>query len=109
MRHSTQSSIRRDLRNSAGEFLGVRDQDLAGDCGGAYVSFWLESAAVTVAILALPTRGQVLGKAVFRLMATVLGVTASIVIVGTFAQTEALLLLCLPSRHGSEFVSMRSA
>jgi multidrug efflux pump subunit AcrA (membrane-fusion protein) len=62
-----------------------------------YAGFWLElesasTAATTVAILALPTRGQVLGKAIFQLIATVLGVTASITIVGTFAQTEALLL-----------------
>ena len=57
-----------------------------------YVSFWLEleapsSAAPTVAILALPTRGQALEKAVFRLIATVLGVAASITIVSIFAQT----------------------
>ncbi len=62
-----------------------------------YVSFWLEleapsSAALTVTILALPTRGQVLEKAVFRLIATVLGVAASIAIVGMFTQTEILLL-----------------
>jgi uncharacterized membrane protein YccC len=62
-----------------------------------YVGFWLEleapsSAALTVTILALPTRGQVLEKAVFRLIATVLGVAASIAIVGMFVQTEILLL-----------------
>jgi uncharacterized membrane protein YccC len=62
-----------------------------------YVGFWLEleapsSAAVTVAILALPSRGQVMGKAAFRLMATVVGVTASIAIVGLFTQSGALLL-----------------
>jgi Fusaric acid resistance protein family len=58
-----------------------------------HVGFWLEldsasTAATTVAILALPTRG----KALFRLIATVLGVIASISIVGIFAKTEALLL-----------------
>jgi uncharacterized membrane protein YccC len=62
-----------------------------------YVGFWLEleapsSAALTVTILALSTRGQVLEKAVFRLIATVLGVAASIAIVGMFAQTEIPLL-----------------
>src|SRR6266478_1915270 len=62
-----------------------------------YVGFWLEleapsSAALTVTVLALPTRGQVMEKAVFRLIATVLGVAASIAIVGMFAQTEILLL-----------------
>ena len=50
-------------------------------------SFWLElevpsTAAVTVAILAEPTRGRALEKAFFRLIATVIGVTAAIAIVG---------------------------
>lgn len=62
-----------------------------------YAGFWLQldaasSAAVTVAILAVPTRGQTLEKAGFRLIATVIGVTASIVIVGIFAQARDLLL-----------------
>ncbi len=62
-----------------------------------YVSFWLEldspsTAAVTVAILALPTRGQGMEKAVYRLLATVIGVAASIAIAGIFSQTDALLL-----------------
>jgi uncharacterized membrane protein YccC len=60
-------------------------------------SFWLEleapaSAAVTVAILAEPTRGRALEKALFRLIATVIGVTAAIVIVALFSQTRDLLL-----------------
>ena len=43
-------------------------------------SFWLEleapsAAAVTVAILAEPTRGRALGEALFRLIAPVIGVT----------------------------------
>ena len=62
-----------------------------------YAGFWLEleapsSAAITVAILALPTRGQVMEKAVFRLIATIVGVTASIAIVGLFTQLSDLLL-----------------
>jgi len=62
-----------------------------------YVSFWLEleapaSAAITVAILALPTRGLGLDKAVFRLLATVLGVASSFVIVGVFAQSDMIML-----------------
>ncbi|APG13105.1 hypothetical protein BKD09_32645 [Bradyrhizobium japonicum] len=61
-----------------------------------YVSFWLElespsSAAVTVAILALPTRAQGMEKAGYRLLATAIGVIASIAIAGTFSQTGALL------------------
>jgi uncharacterized membrane protein YccC len=60
-----------------------------------YVGFWLQleaasSAAVTVAILGLPSRGQVLAKATFRLAATVVGVAASITIVALFNQTGAL-------------------
>ncbi|MBJ7401930.1 MAG: FUSC family protein [Bradyrhizobium sp.] len=48
-----------------------------------YASFWLQlevpsSAAIKVAILALPTRGQGLEKAGFRLFATAIGVAASI-------------------------------
>jgi uncharacterized membrane protein YccC len=62
-----------------------------------YMAFWLEleapsSAAVTVAILALPSRGQVMEKAGFRLIATVVGVAASIAIVGLLTQSGALLL-----------------
>jgi uncharacterized membrane protein YccC len=70
-----------------------------------YISFWLEleapsSAAVTVAILALPTRGQVLEKAVFRLIATVIGVAASIAITGLFVQTGSLLLVAFAAWLG---------
>jgi uncharacterized membrane protein YccC len=54
-----------------------------------YVAFWLQlggaySAAVTVAILAQPTRGAALAKAVNRIAATFLGATMSIVIAGLF-------------------------
>jgi uncharacterized membrane protein YccC len=63
-----------------------------------FVSFWLQlevptSAAVTVAILAEPTRGQALDKAAFRLTATILGVIASIAITGLFSQTRDLMLV----------------
>lgn len=65
-----------------------------------YASFWLQleapsSAAITVAILALPTRGQGLEKAGFRLLATAIGVAASIGIAGFFSQTNGLLLAVL--------------
>jgi uncharacterized membrane protein YccC len=61
-------------------------------------SFWLEleapaSAAITVAILAESTRGPALEKAGFRLVATIVGVTAAIVIVGLFSQARDLMLL----------------
>ncbi|WP_128923474.1 FUSC family protein [Bradyrhizobium guangxiense] len=65
-----------------------------------YVSFWLElespsSSALTVAILALPTRGQGMEKAGYRLFATAIGVVASIAIAGLFSQTDGLLLAVL--------------
>ena len=62
-----------------------------------FVSFWLQleapaSAAVTVGILAEPTRGQALDKAGFRLLGTIVSVTASIAITGLFSQTRDLIL-----------------
>src|SRR5262249_14181640 len=62
-----------------------------------FVSFWLQleaptTAALTVGILAEPTRGQALEKAGFRLLATILGVTASIAITGLFCQARDLIL-----------------
>lgn len=63
-----------------------------------YCSFWLElespsAAILTVAFLAEPSRGQALEKAAFRLIATIIGITASIVITGIFSQTRDLLLI----------------
>src|SRR6266516_3191618 len=54
-----------------------------------YVAFWLQlggasSAAVTVAILAQPTRGAAVAKAVNRIAATLIGATMSVVIAGLF-------------------------
>ena len=68
-------------------------------------SFWLQleapaSAMLTVMILAEPTRGQALEKAGFRLIATVLGVVASIVIVGALSQTRDLLLVAFAAWMG---------
>jgi uncharacterized membrane protein YccC len=60
-------------------------------------SFWLQleapfSAALTVVILAEPTRGQALAKAGWRLIATIIGVAASIAIVGYLNQSGDLIL-----------------
>ena len=60
-------------------------------------SFWLQleapsSAALTVLILAEPTRGQALAKAGWRLIATIIGVAASIAIVGFLNQSGDLIL-----------------
>jgi len=54
-----------------------------------YVAFWLQlggasSAAVTVAILAQPTRGAALAKAANRIAATLIGAAMSVVIAGLF-------------------------
>src|SRR5712672_122946 len=54
-----------------------------------YVAFWLQlggasSAAVTVAVLAQPTRGAALAKAANRIAATLIGATMSVVIAGLF-------------------------
>src|SRR5260221_7728371 len=63
-----------------------------------YAAFWLQlesasSAAVTVAILALPTRGQAYQKAVYRVLATIIGVVASFAIAGLFPQNRSLFVI----------------
>jgi uncharacterized membrane protein YccC len=63
-----------------------------------YVAFWLQlasasSAAVTVGILALPTRGQAYQKALYRLLMTVVGVVVSIIIAGLFTQSRDLFII----------------
>src|SRR5260221_10539700 len=70
-----------------------------------YAAFWLQlesasSAAVCVGILAFPTRGQALEKAGYRFFATVIGVVASIAIVGTLSQARDLLLLAFAAWVG---------
>jgi len=63
-----------------------------------YAAFWLQlesaaSAAVTVAILALQTRGQVYQKAIYWLLATISGIVASFVIAGLFPQDRVFFLV----------------
>jgi uncharacterized membrane protein YccC len=63
-----------------------------------YAAFWLQhdsasSAAVTVSILALQTRGQAYQRALYRILATIIGVNASIAIAGLFAQTRELFIV----------------
>jgi uncharacterized membrane protein YccC len=63
-----------------------------------YVAFWLQLengyiAAFTVGILSLPTRGQAYQKALYQLLMTVVGVAASIVIAGLFAQERDLFVI----------------
>src|SRR5712671_848229 len=61
-------------------------------------AFWLQlesasSAAVTVGVLALPTRGQAYQKVVYRVLATIVGVVASFVIAGLFPQSPGLFMI----------------
>jgi uncharacterized membrane protein YccC len=63
-----------------------------------YAAFWLQldsasSAATTVGILALQTRGQAYQKAVYRVIATIIGVVASFVIAGLFPQSRVLFMV----------------
>jgi uncharacterized membrane protein YccC len=65
---------------------------------GLYAAFWLQlesasSAAITVGILTLQTRGQVYQKAAYRVLATIIGVVASFVVAGLFPQTRELFMM----------------
>ena len=60
-------------------------------------AFWLQlesadSAAVCVAILAQPLRGQALSKAIYRLGGTLLGAVVSVALIAAFPQNRFLLL-----------------
>ncbi len=62
-----------------------------------YIAFFLEldgasSAGVCVLILAQPTSGMVLSKAIYRLAATIAGVAAAIVLTALFPQDRTMLL-----------------
>lgn len=64
-----------------------------------YVAFWLQlesaaSAAVSVAILAQPKRGQAISKAIYRFAGTLLGGIVSIVFAAAFGQDRVLMLVC---------------
>jgi uncharacterized membrane protein YccC len=70
-----------------------------------YAGFWLDlesplSAAITVGILAVPTRGQALEKAGFRFLGTVIGVVASIALIGSLSQARDLFLLAFAAWVG---------
>ena len=63
-----------------------------------YAAFWLQlesasSAAVTVAILAQPKRGQALSKAFYRFAGTLIGAALAILLVAAFGQDRVLLLV----------------
>jgi uncharacterized membrane protein YccC len=70
-----------------------------------YAAFWLQlerasTAAVTVGILALQARGQAYEKAVYRFLASIVGVVASFVIAGLFPQTRELFVIGFASWLG---------
>jgi uncharacterized membrane protein YccC len=65
-----------------------------------YAAFWLQldnawSAAVTVRILSMQTRGQTYQRAVYWVLAAIVGVVASIVIGGLFPQSRELFAIGL--------------
>src|ERR1700748_26584 len=64
---------------------------------GLYAAFWLQldtasSAAATVGVLAMQTRGQAYQKAIYRILGTIIGVIVSFVIAGLFPQTRELFM-----------------
>ena len=68
-------------------------------------AFWLQldnasSAAVAVAILAQPRRGQAFRKAAFRFGATIIGCAAAIVITGIFTQSRDLFVVAFAAWLG---------
>jgi uncharacterized membrane protein YccC len=70
-----------------------------------YVTFWLQLenawlAPLTVGILSLQTRGQAYQKAVYRLVATAVGVVVSIIIAGLFTQARDLFVIAYASWLG---------
>lgn len=70
-----------------------------------YAAFWLQlssasSAAVCVAILAQPTRGQALSKAVYRFLGTLVGAVVAIVLMALFAQDRVVLLVAFATWLG---------
>src|ERR1700730_223767 len=70
-----------------------------------YAAFWLQlgsasSAAVTVGVLALPTRGQTYQKAIYRVLMTGVGVVVSIIIAALFTQARDLFVIAYASWLG---------
>jgi uncharacterized membrane protein YccC len=63
-----------------------------------YAAFWLQldspsSAAATIGVLAMQTRGQAYQKAIYRILGTIIGVIASFVIAGLFPQSRDLFMI----------------
>ncbi|MGX7708682.1 FUSC family protein [Methylobacterium sp. Gmos1] len=70
-----------------------------------YAGFWLQlesasSAAVTVAILAQPRRGQALSKAAYRFLGTVIGFAVAILFAALFGQDRVEMLVAFATWMG---------
>ncbi|MGE7416595.1 FUSC family protein [Methylobacterium tarhaniae] len=70
-----------------------------------YAGFWLElesasSAAVTVAILAQPRRGQALSKAAYRFLGTLIGFAVAILFTALFGQDRVEMLVAFATWMG---------
>ncbi|MGY2052661.1 FUSC family protein [Methylobacterium sp. JK268] len=70
-----------------------------------YAGFWLElesasSAAVTVAILAQPRRGQALAKALSRFLGTLIGFAVALLLTALFGQDRTLMLIAFAAWLG---------
>lgn len=70
----------------------------------AFITLWLAyrleldspaTAVTTVFIVALPGSGMVLEKAIFRVIGTLVGCTAAVILVGLLPQAAPLLFICL--------------
>src|SRR3979411_1613485 len=110
---------RRIAHGDTGSRMGTRATHMAGSgdralCGVLAAAGGASSAAVTVAILAQPTRGAALAKAVNRIAATFIGATMSIVIAGLFPGERVGLLaafilwMCVCVFVGSYFRGFRA-
>ncbi|AWN38057.1 FUSC family protein [Methylobacterium radiodurans] len=76
-----------------------------GMTAALYVAFWLQldsasTAAVGVAILAQPKRGQAISKAVYRLLGTAVGGAMAILFMALFGQDRVMLLVAFTAWLG---------
>jgi len=76
-----------------------------GMMAALYLAFWLQldsasSAAVGVAILAQPKRGQAISKAVYRLLGTILGGAVSLLFLALFGQDRVEMLVAFAAWLG---------
>lgn len=78
-------------------WIGFSFRSWAAVCLALATAFWAQldspaGAAVTVMIITQPLRGQALSKALYRLVGTMLGTAASILLITCFSQDRGMLL-----------------